>query len=176
MSARIILIVNLEQPHVHIQIVCDEPSQGQLEFLPLCDVVSGNRNWNVAQLEDALGSTFRRKDYIASLEVWFATHDRNAQLDGQLDVVVAHFSRHNVRLLILDQVLDLSKCFGREKHGLGQREVFLEFDVILWYNQVETLSRLLNFDQLQYFQVVLVHFTRERVGADIDHVHVGVFD
>ena len=113
-SPRIIFVINLEQPHVDIQIVCDQSCQSKLKFLSLLNVVGGDGNWDITKLENAFCATFRRKDDISSLEVRFAAHNRNSKLNGKFDVVVADFAGNDVRLLVLDQVLDLAQRFRRK--------------------------------------------------------------
>lgn len=50
------LVINLEQPGVHVQIVYDKSGKGQLEFILVLDVVRTHWDWDVTQLEDALGT------------------------------------------------------------------------------------------------------------------------
>ena len=113
-SPRIVFIINLEQPHIHIQIVCDQSGQGQLKFLSFLNVVRGDGYRDITKLENAFCATFGREDDISSLEVRLAAHDRNSKLNGKFNVVVAHFAGNNVRLFVLDQVLDLAKRFRRK--------------------------------------------------------------
>jgi hypothetical protein len=50
------LIVYLEDPHIYVKVVSDEPCERLLEFLALVDVIRTDRNRNVTLLEDALGA------------------------------------------------------------------------------------------------------------------------
>ena len=63
------LIVYLEDPHIYVKVVSDEPSERLLELLALVDVVRTDRNRNVTLLEDALGARLSCQDVCL---VWVA--------------------------------------------------------------------------------------------------------
>ena len=107
------LIVYLENPNVDIKVVDNQARQGQLEFELLLNIVRTHRDRNVADLEDSLGSTLRRVDDVASLDVRFTTEDRSAHLDRKLDIIITDFAWHDVRVLSINQVLNLKQSFGR---------------------------------------------------------------
>lgn len=52
----------------------------------------------------------------------------------------------------------------------------MEAHIVLWHDQMESLSWFLDFNELQDFHVILEDFASERVRADVDHVDIGVFD
>jgi hypothetical protein len=52
------LVINLEKPDVNVQVVGNQPCQRLLEFLFIIDIISGNGDWDVTLLEDALCSRF----------------------------------------------------------------------------------------------------------------------
>lgn len=54
---------------------------------------------------------------------WLTAEDRDRQPDRQFDVIDRWLSRHNIRLLALDEVLDLFLSFGAVEKHLRQREV-----------------------------------------------------
>ena len=57
MTSPLELIIHLEQPHIHVEVVCDQTGQSQLEFSLFRDVVGTHWYRDVAQLENALGPT-----------------------------------------------------------------------------------------------------------------------
>jgi hypothetical protein len=54
--------------------------------------------------------------------------------------------------------------------------MLVEVNIVLRHNVVEPLQRLFDFNQLKDFQIVLGDFTSKCIGADIDYVHIGVFE
>ena len=128
------LIIHLEEPHIHVEVVCDQTGQSQFEFRLLCDVVGAHRNRDVTQLENALGPTLGGVQNAVSSLVRLPAQDGYAELYRKLDVVVADFARDDVRLPIFDQILNLLQCLGRVQHCLCQTQVLVEFDVVLWHH------------------------------------------
>lgn len=116
MAARAELVVYLEEPQIHIQIVDDKASERSLKLRLVIDVVGGHGNWNVALLENTLSTRLRAKDgHFLGLTAQYG----QAQRDGELDVVVADFSRHYVRLPPLYQILQLPESLGTVEEGLA---------------------------------------------------------
>ena len=74
------LVIHLKDPNVHIEVVNNQLCQSQLELMPILDVVRAHWNRDIAQLEDTLGATLCRVDYIPSSLVWFSAHDWNTEL------------------------------------------------------------------------------------------------
>ena len=113
---------------------------------------------------------------IASGKVWLTTHNWGAQLDGQLDVIGSDLARYDISLFPLDYLLHFVESFGGVQHGLGKRQVPLESWIILRHYNVETRFWVLNFDELEDFQIILVDLIRQRVRADVDNIDIRVLD
>ena len=56
MTSRSKLVIYLEQPDIHVEIVNDQARERNLKLFPVLDVVGAHWDWNVAKLEDALRS------------------------------------------------------------------------------------------------------------------------
>ena len=111
MASRPELVVNLEDPHVHVKVVDYESGQRQLEFSAVLNVVGTHGDRDIADLEDSLGTTLCRVDDIASCGVWLSTEDGYAKLNRQLDIILSDFSGDDVSRLAVDEILDLAQSF-----------------------------------------------------------------
>ena len=111
MASRSELVVHLEDPDINVKILHDQSCQSKLELHPVLNIVGTHRNWNVAKLENTLSTTLGRIDDVACRRVWLSTHDWDAQLDRQLDVVLTYLSWDDVCLLAINQVCDLLQSF-----------------------------------------------------------------
>ena len=50
------LVIYLEKPDIHVEIVNDQARERNFKLFSVLDVVSAHWDWNVAKLEDALRS------------------------------------------------------------------------------------------------------------------------
>ena len=101
-TSRTKLIIHLEDPNVHVKVLDDESCQSQLKFKPVLDVIGTHRDRDVAELENALSTALSRVDDVTSRSVWFSTHDWDAKLDRQLDVILSYFPRYDISLLAVN--------------------------------------------------------------------------
>merc|ERR1719469_427302 len=175
MASRSELVINLKDPYIDVEIIDNQSSKSNLELVSILDIVGRHRDRNVTELENSLCTALGRVDDILGCLIWLTTHDRNAELNTEFDLIIADFTWNDICLLAFDKITDLLEGLRRVKHSLRQAQMFVEANIVFWDYKVEPSVRMLDFDQLKDLHIVFVNFTSHREWRYVDHIDIRIF-
>lgn len=75
------LIIHLEDPSVHVQIINYQPGKCKLEFSSVLNVIGTHWDGYVTELENTLCSTLGRVNNVSSSLIRLTAHDRHSELN-----------------------------------------------------------------------------------------------
>lgn len=151
MPTPIDLIIDLEEPRAHEQVVRYKSRERLEELVLVVNIVSCYWSRHLGLLKDSLRTGF---SCVKRHAFWLPTENRNCQRNRQLDINVVHaLSWNNVGLTtssILDEASDTFESLRTIKQSLRQASMSGKLNVILRDDDMEPLLRVLDLDQLQY--------------------------